>query len=263
MGSSDKQPLNGYTVLLTRPAGSGTKLCEELERLGAVVEARPTIALEPPSDPSEAARSLASLQKYDWLLFTSPRGVHFFCHMAGSVLGALPAIDAEIASIGPSTTLALEERGLSPSVVAEDSRAEGLAQMLEGRVESGNRLLLVRPEQTRPLLAERLRAAGAEVDSVAFYRNVEAPEVAEIARDIRDGRYDVIVLTSPSSLSRLREAAARAGLDMDEALRRAAVVTIGKVTARAVEEAGLTVAEIAREPTVAGIREAVLKLFEA
>lgn len=262
MDKPDSRPLNGYTILLTRPAGSGATLCEELERLGAVVEARPTIALEPPGDSTETSRVLSSLAEYDWLLFTSPRGVHFFCHMAVDLLGAMPTIEAEIASIGPSTSLALEERGIPPAIVAEDSRAEGLAAVLEGRVGDGDRVLLVRPEKSRALLEERLRAAGAEVDSVAFYRNVPSVEVPEIVQDILAERYDVIILTSPSTLERLREEAAEQRRDVDGAISRTAVVTIGKVTARAVERAGLGVAGVAREPTVAGIREAVLKLFE-
>jgi uroporphyrinogen-III synthase len=262
MDNSDTRPLNGYTILLTRPAGSGATLCEELERLGAVVEARPTIALEPPGDVTEVKSALSSLARYDWLLFTSPRGVHFFCHMAADLLGSVPPIEANIASIGPSTTLALEERGLPPAVVAEDSRAEGLARVLVGRVGKGDRVLLVRPEKSRPLLEQRLREAGADVDSVAFYRNVASVDVPEIVEDILAARYDVIILTSPSTLERLRETAAQAQQDVDGAIRRAAVVTIGKVTASAVERAGLAVAGIAREPTVAAIRDAVLRLFE-
>jgi uroporphyrinogen III methyltransferase/synthase len=263
MDSGSGRPLNGYTILLTRPAGSGATLCEDLEGLGAIVEARPTIALVPPGDRTEVDRALSSLAEYDWLIFTSPRGVHFFFHMAAELHGAVPTVDARIASIGPSTALALEERALPPTVVADDSRAEGLARALEGRVGKGDRVLLVRPEKTRPLLEERLLSAGAEVDSVAFYRNVASSEVPEIVRDILAGRYDVIILTSPSTLERLREATSNAARDVDEAIGRTAVVTIGKVTARAVERAGLAVAGIAREPTVAGIREAVLELFEA
>ncbi len=262
MDDFDSRPLKGYTILLTRPAGSGATLCEALERLGAVVEARPTIALVPPGDVQEVRNALGSLAHYDWLIFTSPRGVHFFCHMAVDILGSLPPIEARIASIGPSTALALEERGLPPAVVAEDSRAEGLAMVLEGRVGQGDKVLLVRPEKTRPLLEERLAAAGAEVDSVAFYSNVASVELPEIVEDILSDRYDVIILTSPSTLERLREAGAAARQDVDEAIRRAAVVAIGKVTASAVERAGLPVAGVAREPTVAGIKEAVLRLFE-
>ena len=63
-------------------------------------------------------------------------------------------------------------------------------------------------------------------------------------------------------LDRLLEAAERVGLDVDKALLRSAVVTIGAVTARAVEDAGLAVAAVAERPTVAGITDAVLRLFE-
>jgi uroporphyrinogen III methyltransferase/synthase len=255
-------PLHGYTILLTRPAASGAELCEKLERLGAAVEMRPTIALEPPLDREPAHRACAAIESFDWLLFTSPRGVHYFFSMMLELQDALPEIKARIGSVGPSTSQTLRERGLPPDVEALESRAEGLASALAGQIFPGQKILVVRPEICRPHLATRLRAEGADVDSVAFYRNVPAPGLDEILRDIYDGRYDVIILTSPSTLERILERAEQAGMEIGKALLGCALVTIGGVTARAVEQAGQRVAAVARRPTAAGISEAVLRLFE-
>jgi uroporphyrinogen III methyltransferase/synthase len=237
-------------------------LCERLEELGAVVETQPAIALQPTEDRAPALRALASIEEFDWLLFTSPRGVHFFFSMMHELRGPLPQLTASIGSVGPATSRALRERGLPPDVEASDSRAEGLASALAGRVLPGARVLLVRPEISRPLLAESLIRAGAEVASVPFYRNVAAPGLPEIVRDICEDRYEIIILTSPSTLDRLLEAADRAGLEIGQALSRSAVVTIGGVTAHAAGEAGLSVAAVAERPTVAGIADAVVRLFE-
>jgi uroporphyrinogen III methyltransferase/synthase len=256
------RPLHGYTILVTRPAGSGGELCGRLEELGAVVEERPAIALEPATDRAPVLHALASLEQFDWLVFTSPRGVHFFFSLLHEMRGAIPEIEARVGSIGPATSRALRERGLPPDVEAEESKAEGLASALAENVKAGQRILLVRPEITRPLLAESLKMLEAEVSSVAFYRNVAAPGLREVARDVCDDRYEVIILTSPSALERLLGAAASDGLEIKEALLRSAVVTIGDVTARAVTDAGLSVAAVAERPTLAGLADAVQRLFE-
>jgi uroporphyrinogen-III synthase len=256
------RPLHGYTILVTRPAGSGGELCRRLEELGAVVEERPAIALEPATDRAPVLHALASIESFDWLIFTSPRGVHFFFSVMHEMRGAIPEIGARVGSVGPATSLALVERGLPPHVEAVESRAEGLARALAEEVRTGERILIVRPEITRPLLAESLAALGADVSSIAFYRTVAAPGLREVARDICDDRYEVIILTSPSALERLLLAAGAAGLMIEEAMLRSAVVTIGGVTARAVKDAGLNVAAVAEQPTLTGIADAVQRLFE-
>jgi uroporphyrinogen-III synthase len=136
------------------------------------------------------------------------------------------------------------------------------ADALAGEVKAGHKVLLVRPEVSRPLLALRLGELGAEVISVVFYRNVAAPGLREVARDICEERYGIIILTSPSSLERLLEEAAAAGLEIERALQRSALVTIGDVTAQAVRAAGLAVAAVADRPTAEAIAAAVRGLCQ-
>jgi uroporphyrinogen III methyltransferase/synthase len=239
------RPLYNRSVLLTRPVERSAGVTRKLEALGARVEARPTIALELPEDPAPARRAIEKLASYDWLLFTSPSGVRFFCLLAQRVLGHTPKIGNAVAAIGPSTARALQESGIRARVVAANSRAEGLAEALGGQVKQGHRVLLVRPEVAREILPSALRSGGALVDAVPFYRNVASADVADIARDVRREVFDVVVFTSPSV----------------EALRRVKVVAIGEVTARALEEAGMSVGAVASKPSDEGIVEAIQGLF--
>ena len=171
MAAADR-PLHGYTILLTRPAASGGALCQRLEELGAVVEARPAIALEPPLDMAPVRHAIAEIDGFDWLIFPSPRGVHFFFSALHEQRGAIPEIDAGVGSVGPSTSSALRERGLPPDVEAVESRAEGLASALAGRVQAGERVLIIRPEITRPLLGASLAALNITVADICL-RSVE------------------------------------------------------------------------------------------
>jgi uroporphyrinogen-III synthase len=255
------RPLYDRAVLVTRPAERSEELKRKLEALGARVEARPTIALELPSDPEPARVALNRLGTYDWALFTSATGVRFFQLLAQRALGRMPRIEVAVAAIGPSTARALRAAGIRPRVVARDSTGEGLAEALSGRVKQGHRVLLVRPEVAREALPSALRAAGALVDTVAFYRNVAAQDVADIARDVRREVFDVVIFTSPSTAQRLFDGAISAGVEIRDTLRRVKVVAIGEVTARALRETGLTVDAVAPAPSDDGIVEAVRGLF--
>lgn len=255
------RPLAGRTVLVTRPAGRGVSLVRGLKRLGATVVAGPTITLLPPVDDGPARRAIAGLDRYDWLLFTSPGGVRFFLSLTRELGRSLQGLAAGIAAIGPGTARELQRGGLAVAVVAEDSRGEGLSATLGERAVRGQSVLLVQPEVARPVLADSLRAMGLVLDAVAFYRNAPAPGIAEVAGEIQRRRFDVVVFTSPSTLQRLLEVSAPDRGELLEALRHTRIVAIGRVTARALEEVSLQAAALAPTPSDRGIVEAVCSLF--
>jgi aminomethyltransferase len=250
--------LAGVTVLLTRPAGRGAALARALAACGARVEARPTIAFAPPSDPRPAARLRGALARYAWVVFTSPAGVRFFTALHGRLDRPGPSV----AAIGAGTARELERHGMPAELIAADRRSEGLADELGGRIVAGQRVLVVRPQTARPVLAEALARRGARVDAVAFYRTVAAPGVATIAADVVAGRYAVVVFTSPSTLRRLLDAAGPAGRGaLVEALARTRVVAIGPVTAHALRAAELPVHATASEPSDDGLARCITGLF--
>ena len=256
-----RRPLEGRRVLVTRPAARCRDLALRIEALGARLALRPTIAFEPPSDPSAYRTAIERIDRYDLIVFTSATGVRRFVKGLES-RGQTPAnLGSRIAAIGPGTASALREFGLNPDRIATDSRSEGLAAALREDLVAGAHVLCVLPESGRDLLPEALRELGAIVDSPAFYRTVEAKEAAEIAADIVRGEYDAVVFTSPSSLACLL-AAGRAGVvSLRLGLGLTRIVTIGPVTAAAVEAAGLTVAAVAESPSAEGIVGALLHSF--
>jgi uroporphyrinogen III methyltransferase/synthase len=237
-------------------------LTGRLRDLGADVETRPTISLEPPSDPAPARRAVSELDSYDWILFTSANGVKFFQALVAELHTEVSRIDAAIGAIGPATARELERSGHRPAIVAEDARSEGLARALAGEIARGERVLVVRPEVARPILLDALSEIGARVDPVAFYRNVPAPDVHGLAAEVCADRFDVVIVTSPSTLHHLLGAERGSADDLRAALGRTHLVAIGPVTARAIEQAGLTPASVAAQPTDEAISQAVRSLFD-
>jgi len=165
-----------------------------------------------------------------------------------------------IAAVGPATARVLEELGFEVHVATPEGRSEDLAAILAAMSPERRRILLVRPEVGREFLQESLRRAGAVVDAVPFYRTVAAPGAGEVARDVASGRFDAVVLTSPSSLERLLETAADRSA-LHAALERTKLVAIGRYTASAIEDVGLIPHAIADRPTEQGIAKALLQAF--
>jgi len=255
-----ERPLAGRCVLLTRPAKSGRRLPAALAALGATVDQRPTIAFAPPADPQGVRQALERIDSYDWLVFTSANGVRFFDD-ARRAPGQRASFRGRVAAIGGATSDAAAARGLTPEVVAVERLSEGLARAISARASSDERVLLVRPEVSRDILAPRLREAGLQVDDVAFYRTQAAPGLDQLVANVRERRYDAIVFTSGSTFDALLAAAADAGVDLAEALSEARLVAIGPVTEKAITSAGHRVRSTAMEPSeqrlLAAIREAL------
>ncbi len=71
-------PLFGRRVLVTRPRHQAGDMVRRLEELGAEVFALPTVEVRDPADWGPVDRVVADLARYQWLVFTSVNGVHFF-----------------------------------------------------------------------------------------------------------------------------------------------------------------------------------------
>ena len=84
--------------------------------------------------------------------------------------------DAIVAAVGPKTASALEERGVTCDVVADDFVAEGLLDTLEKRAvaPAGTRVIIPSARLARAVLPDALRANGAIVDVLPVYDTVTA-----------------------------------------------------------------------------------------
>lgn len=248
-----RRPLFGLKVMVTRPQGQIDPLRRRLLELGADVVCQPAIEIGPPADWSAVDATLRSLTNYDWLVFSSANGVEFFLNRLCAEHGDLRLLGGlRIAAIGPGTSAALAGYHLRADLVPAEFRAEGLADALAVQA-SGSRMLLVRASRGREILAERLIAAGAQVEQVVAYesRDVSAPD-AEGQQLLRDGRIDWIIVSS-SAIA--RSLVAMFGDD----LRRARLATISPLTSAALRECGHEPAVEAAAYTLEGIVAALLE----
>jgi uroporphyrinogen III methyltransferase/synthase len=250
--ASTAAPLAGCTVIVTRAAEQGDPLSDALLAAGARVIELPMIAIEEPDDGGAALRlAVASIDRYDWVAFTSANAVRRAAALLrdGRSLGT-----ARLAAVGRPTADALASVHLVADLVAERAGAAGLLDALAAPPEGGGRVLFPRSASAGSALGDGLRAKGWAVDEVDAYRTVAAGPPPSALVDAAGGA-DVVIFASPSSLAAYLAARDGAGRAL---VVPPAVACIGPTTAAAAREAGLAVAIEADEPSVEGLVAALV-----
>ena len=244
--SYDIRPLAGRRVMVTRARGQSGEMTALLENLGATVIQCPTIEIREPDSWDGLDRSLAGLEEYDWIVFTSANGADFFFRrLSEKRADALSTLKRNVVcAIGPLTARAVETAGARVDLVVGDSKAEGaiaaIIELLGGEERvRGLRFLIPRAKVARELLPARLSELGAKVDVVEVYRTVK-PDIdgRAIAGLFTKGEIDAITFTSSSTVANF---AAMTGLNtLAGLLAGVTVACIGPVTAATARQYGLT-----------------------
>lgn len=246
------RPLFGRTVLVTRPAAQSLTVIDALRPLGAAVVCQPAIEIAEPADWGPVDAVVGRLDAYDWLVFSSSNGVHWFLTRLAALGHDLRALGGRrLAAIGPATVEALAEYHLTADLQPDTYRAEALAEALAPHAQ-GQRFFLARASRGREVLAELLTAAGAIVDQAVVYesRDVDRPDET-IAEAMAAGRIDWTTVTS--------SAIARSLANMfGDALRKTRLAAISPLTADVLRELGYKPDVVADQYTTDGIVAAIL-----
>jgi uroporphyrinogen III methyltransferase/synthase len=227
-------------------------LVEGLADLGAHVAVQPAIRICGPPDWREVDRVLGCLPEYDWIVFSSSNGVRYLLDRLLATVGDLRSLGPiRLAAIGPGTSEALASYYLKADLQPEEYRAEALADALVNHA-NGKRFLLARASRGREILAERLRAAGREVDQVVVYSSTDVSEVDErVAQSLAEGTVDWVTVTSSAIAKSL------VALFGDQ-LRKTKLASISPVTSDTLRTLGYEPSAEAQEYTIPGVISAIL-----
>lgn len=252
----EQRPLFGLRIGITRPEAQAAPQIARAIELGAQPVLMPLIKIRPVTDSSPLDATLNRLDEFDWLVFTSVNGVDaFFNRVWETGHDARLLGNIKCAAIGPGTADAVANFHVRADIVPDEYRAEGLAAALAPLV-SGKRVLWPRANRGRDVLPNELTAAGATVEQVVVYENVDSFSLTgEVMAAIDSEELDWIALSSPSiarSLAEKLPAELRSRLGTTTKL-----ATISPVTSQAVTEVGLPVSAEATTFTWDGIFEAI------
>jgi uroporphyrinogen III methyltransferase/synthase len=249
----DNRPLSGKTVVVTRAREQASEMVERLTAAGADVWEFPTIRIEPLDTPIP----WDALPSRDWLLFTSPNTVRLFfdrLRTEGRDVRALGP--AKVGSVGPTTTAALEEKGLRVDFQPRRETSEDMLKEFPADP-NGLKVFLARAEDAPNVLPDGLRERGAAVEALPLYRTVAdvGGDADDLRRAFEEGEIDAVTFTSSSTVKHFF--AALPGV-------KTAGVTVacfGPKTAETAREHGLEVHVMPEARTLAAFVDAVLVHF--
>ncbi|MBN1473580.1 MAG: uroporphyrinogen-III C-methyltransferase [Syntrophaceae bacterium] len=252
----DNKPLFGLGVVITRPERQADDLARLLLEQGANPISFPTIAIEPPDDWSDLDKALDQLESYQWLIFTSANGVHFFFERLRNKAKDIRDLKGiKICCIGPATARQIEEKDIKVDLVPDEFIAEGILQSFSALDLQGKNILIPRAAKARDILPEGLRKMGATVDVVTAYQTVNSGrKKEELTELLETGAVDVITFTSSSTVNNFVEIMGR-----DFVLPpRVRVACIGPVTAATAKKAGFKIDIEQKEYTMQGLVQSLI-----
>ena len=260
----DDRPLFGRRIVVTRAREQASDFVEMLEERGAEVIHAPAIRIAPPDDAEPLDAACRTISGFDWIVFTSVNAVDYFMRrlLAASDIRELKGV--RICAIGASTAERVKRYGIRVDLVPEEYHAEALIEALRAEGDlAGFRFLLPKGDIARELLADELRASGADVTEVVAYRTLLASTERDTDQDVYrmllDHQIDAVTFTSASSV---RNFVKSVGEDQAvDLLRPTTVACIGPVTAEAAQQLGIPTNVMPERFTIADLVDAIVEHF--
>lgn len=262
----DDRPLFGRRIVVTRSREQAVEFVDMLEERGAEAIHAPAIRIAPPDDVELLDAACEAVATFDWLILTSVNAVDYFMRRLVAVSDIRELKGVRICAIGASTAERIRRHGIRVDLVPEEYHGEALLEALrETDKISGRRFLLPKGDIARDVLADELRASGANVTEVVAYRTLlastERDSDQDVYRMLLDRQIDAVTFTSPSSV---RNFVKMLGEDQAvDLLRTTMVACIGPVTAEAAQQLGIDTSVMPERFTIADLVDALVEHFNS
>ncbi len=194
------------TVVLTRAAEDSQRLAARLAAHGFSTCQKPLLEIQPLS--AEALPAVPALGDRDVVIFVSVNAIHYGL----PILREAGQSEAPLSmAVGRRTAAALYSAGLS-ATAPEREDSEGLLALPQLQVMTGRRVVIVKGQGGRELIADTLRERGAEVMELSCYRRHYLPlTAAAVATDIAPRVPVVWVASSAGMVEHLGAQLAQSG----------------------------------------------------
>ena len=206
--------LAGRTLVVMRPHEQAGSLCERIRALGGYALLFPVIAVGPAIDSAPLEAIVPRLDEFDLAFFVSPNAVH---HAMQFVLArrAWPRT-LGVATVGKGSERVLRGYGFEQVIAPQhgfDSEAVIALPEFSAQAVAGRRVLILRGDGGRELLADTLRERGASVEYVTCYRRFcPDNDPAQLLDPVARGKVDGLLLTSSEGVRNLRQMLGADGL---------------------------------------------------
>lgn len=246
------RPLSGKRVLVTGSRSMVERLSPLLKEEGAEAISFSLIRTEPMETPA-FAQTMEEIDSYTWIVLTSANGVECFFERLKMMRKDIRDFQGvHFAVIGDGTKKALESHGIYSELIPTAYSSKDMAAAMVPHMKPEDRVLLLRAEEANAVLPEALEAAGIAHTCVSLYHTViDTRKADELSRLIPT--VDYVTFASSSAV--------RAFVSMADDLENvpARYISIGPVTTKTAEKAGLHVDRTAAVYTAQGIVDTIIE----
>ena len=198
--------LTGIGIAITRPINQAKKLAALIDQAGGTPILFPLIEIEPLKDYSQFEAVTSEIENYDCAIFISSNAVQN--GMPRLLKQGIPS-NLNFAAIGPVTASELQSFGIK-DVLIPNGRfdSESLLALPEMHAVSNKKVLIVRGVGGREVLAETLKARGAQVSFAECYQRINPQTNCELLANLyNEKKLHAIVVTSSEAMRHLLDLA--------------------------------------------------------
>ncbi len=197
----------GWRLLLTRPSEECASSAAQLAEHGVHASCLPLLDIQPLEESAGQRDLLSQLERYDAVIVVSKPAARIGLARLARDWPHPPA-QLRWFSVGAATGALLRDYGLDarwPEAGDDSEALLAMPQLAEVLTQAEPRILILRGEGGRELLAERLRERGAQVDYLPLYRR-GLPEypAGTLAERVESERLNGLVVSSGQGFEHLR-----------------------------------------------------------
>ncbi len=201
--------MSDWRLLLTRPAEESAALALTLADTGVFSSSLPLLEIEPLPASAEQQSLVQNLDLYSAVIVVSKPAARLGLQWVAQLWPQTPFLPWF--TVGAGTAQILQDYGLEVSWPENGDDSEALLdlpRLQQSIAMPGSRVLIMRGEDGRELLAERLRSLGVSVDYLPLYkRNLPYYPPSTLTHLIQAERLNAVVVSSGQGLEHLRQLA--------------------------------------------------------
>ena len=196
------KPLQNIGIAITRPIDQAKKLAKLIEQAGGAPILFPLIEITPLNDYSQFERVMSEIGNYDWAIFISSNAVQNA--MPRLVKLGIPS-NLQFAAIGPVTAKELQNFGVEEVLTPKERfDSESLLTLPEMTNVAGKKIMIIRGVGGRDVLAETLKARGAQVTFAESYQRINPQTDCDLLAQLyAENKLHGIVVTSSEAMRHL------------------------------------------------------------
>ncbi|MCD7775307.1 MAG: uroporphyrinogen-III C-methyltransferase [Clostridiales bacterium] len=235
---NDFLPLSGASVTVTGSKNFSSKLCKELNSLGAYTQNKANLKIVPltkniPTD----------FSKYTCAAFTSANGVKlFFSFLKEKKIDLRNLFNLKFACIGVQCAKELSKNGFYADLIPEKFTVKAMGNQLAAELSHDDRVLILRSAKGSDDLLVYLKNANIMFDDVHIYTTEPMSEKTNV-------NTDYITFSSADGI--------RAFFENGSRINNAQPVCIGEITAKQLRKYTDIIPIVAKEQTANGIVTAI------